>query len=133
MQVDALYCLAIVKRRDVRSLRDLTAAHIPLLKNVLSEASAAINDRYGLAADALRAFIHYPPSYYHLHFHFLNAKHDGSYGMAVGARAAGRDRQSGAHAGLLLASVADCGTGRERPAAGQACSCTCAMSVVGTV
>ena len=35
--VDDLYCLAICHRRDVRSLRDLTAAHLPLLRHILAK------------------------------------------------------------------------------------------------
>uniref|UniRef100_W5M411 Decapping enzyme, scavenger n=1 Tax=Lepisosteus oculatus TaxID=7918 RepID=W5M411_LEPOC len=33
-QLDDLYLIAIVHRRDIRSLRDLTAAHLPLLLNI---------------------------------------------------------------------------------------------------
>lgn len=33
-EVRALYCLATVRRRDLRSLRDLTAKEIPLLENI---------------------------------------------------------------------------------------------------
>ena len=82
--MDSLYCVAIVHRRDVRSLRDLTAAHLPLLENILTAGSAAITAKFGLPAEQQRIYIHYVPSYFHLHVHFLNAKHDGSYGMAAG-------------------------------------------------
>ena len=40
--------------------------------------------RYGVAADQLRVYLHYQPSYYHLHMHFLHVKHDAGMGMAVG-------------------------------------------------
>ncbi|XP_044270017.1 zinc finger protein 271-like [Tribolium madens] len=33
-EVDTLYLLAVVHKRDIKSLRDLTGAHLPLLKNI---------------------------------------------------------------------------------------------------
>lgn len=44
----------------------------------------AITRRHGVAAEQLRVFLHYQPSYYHLHVHFLHVKHDAGMGMAVG-------------------------------------------------
>jgi hypothetical protein len=40
--------------------------------------------RYGLEPDELRIFVHYQPSYYHLHVHFMHVKHDAGAGMAAG-------------------------------------------------
>eukprot|EP00877_Chromochloris_zofingiensis_P009222 jgi/Chrzof1/4553/Cz14g18030.t1 len=31
-----------------------------------------MQERYGVAADALRLFVHYPPSYYHFHVHITH-------------------------------------------------------------
>jgi m7GpppX diphosphatase len=84
MQVEALYCLAIVHRKDLRTLRDLRAEHIPLLDNIRSRGCAAIEERFGISRDKLRIYIHYIPSYFHLHVHFIHAHHDASFGMAVG-------------------------------------------------
>lgn len=33
-EIDTLYFLAICNRRDLKSLRDLTADHLPLLRNI---------------------------------------------------------------------------------------------------
>lgn len=41
-KVDELYLLAIVKKRNIKSLRDLTADHLPLLKNILNKGSVRI-------------------------------------------------------------------------------------------
>lgn len=41
-KIDELYLLAIVKKRNIRSLRDLTADHLPLLKNILNKGSVCI-------------------------------------------------------------------------------------------
>ncbi|XP_036132747.1 m7GpppX diphosphatase [Molossus molossus] len=69
-QLDDLYLIAICHRRGVRSLRDLTAEHLPLLRNILREGQEAILQRYQVRGDRLRVYLHYLPSYYHLHVHF---------------------------------------------------------------
>lgn len=65
-----LYALAIVTRRDVSSLRDLTAEHLPLLRNLLSAGTRFLSARFGMRPDRIQAYLHYVPSYYHLHVHF---------------------------------------------------------------
>nr|XP_046262970.1 m7GpppX diphosphatase [Scatophagus argus] len=68
-QVDDLYLIAIVHQRDIRSLRDLTSEHLPLLQNILKKGKEAILKRYNLPASKLRVYLHYQPSYFHLHVH----------------------------------------------------------------
>ena len=56
--IDALagaFCALVVR------LRSLRAEHIPLLKAILDEGSAAIERVYGVAADQLRVYLHYQP------------------------------------------------------------------------
>ncbi|XP_006140703.2 m7GpppX diphosphatase [Tupaia chinensis] len=69
-QLDDLYLIAICHRRGIRSLRDLTPEHLPLLRNILREGQEAILRRYQVGGERLRVYLHYPPSYYHLHVHF---------------------------------------------------------------
>ncbi|XP_071382932.1 m7GpppX diphosphatase isoform X2 [Centroberyx affinis] len=69
-QIDDLYLIAIVHRRDIKSLRDLTSEHLPLLQNIHQKGKETILQRYGLPASKLRVYLHYQPSYYHLHVHF---------------------------------------------------------------
>ncbi|XP_007539483.1 m7GpppX diphosphatase [Erinaceus europaeus] len=69
-QLDDLYLIAICHRRAIKSLRDLTPEHLPLLRNILQEGQEAIMKRYQVPADRLRVYLHYLPSYYHLHVHF---------------------------------------------------------------
>ncbi|XP_037697845.1 m7GpppX diphosphatase [Choloepus didactylus] len=69
-QLDDLYLIAICHRRGLKSLRDLTPEHLPLLRNILREGQDAILQRYQVAPDRLRVYLHYLPSYYHLHVHF---------------------------------------------------------------
>lgn len=44
----------------------------------------ALVHKYGVREDELRVYIHYQPSYYHLHVHFLHVKYDAGAGMAAG-------------------------------------------------
>ncbi|XP_022069700.2 m7GpppX diphosphatase [Acanthochromis polyacanthus] len=69
-QVDDLYLLAIVHQRNIKSLRDLRSEHLPLLQNVFQKGKEQILQRYKLPASQLRVYLHYQPSYYHLHVHF---------------------------------------------------------------
>jgi len=74
--VQDLYCLAICHRRDVRSLRDLRACHLPMLRNILHEGCRVIEQVYGVPAEELRVFVHYQPQFYHFHVHFTRLHND---------------------------------------------------------
>ncbi|XP_063292677.1 m7GpppX diphosphatase [Pelobates fuscus] len=75
-QVEDLYLIAICHPRGIKSLRDLTSDHLPLLRNILREGQEAILKRYGIHGNQLRIYLHYQPSYYHLHVHFTALGHD---------------------------------------------------------
>uniref|UniRef100_A0A8C2HHK4 m7GpppX diphosphatase n=1 Tax=Cyprinus carpio TaxID=7962 RepID=A0A8C2HHK4_CYPCA len=75
-QLQDLYLIAIVHRRDVKSLRDLTSEHLPLLTNIRSKGEDAIQRQYGVPLRKLCMYLHYQPSYYHLHFHFTSLEYD---------------------------------------------------------
>jgi len=75
-QLEDLYCLAIVHRRGIKSLRDLNSSHLPLLYNLLNEGKTAIQNKYGLEKSRIRCYLHYQPSYYHLHVHFTNLEYN---------------------------------------------------------
>ncbi|KAM4757437.1 m7GpppX diphosphatase isoform 4-T5 [Cyanocitta cristata] len=75
-QLDDLYLIALVHRREIKSLRDLTAEHLPLLRNVLQEGKEAIAKRFGVPGSQLRIYLHYQPSYHHLHVHFTALGYD---------------------------------------------------------
>ncbi|KAH8417367.1 hypothetical protein KR222_009876 [Zaprionus bogoriensis] len=71
-----LYLLGIVRQRDIKSLRDLNASHLPLLRNLRQSAKQAIQKRYGLNPTQLRMYFHYQPSFYHLHVHINLIRND---------------------------------------------------------
>ncbi|KAK9862970.1 hypothetical protein WJX84_007569 [Apatococcus fuscideae] len=83
LQRESMYCLAICNRRDIRCLRDLKAVHVPMLQSIESKSLQAIQQKWGVAAEHIRAYFHYPPSYYHLHIHFCHVHFEGP-GMAAG-------------------------------------------------
>ncbi|XP_043217674.1 m7GpppX diphosphatase-like isoform X1 [Amphibalanus amphitrite] len=74
--LESLYLQALVHRRGLRSIRDLTADHLPLLRNIRDRGCEAIEKKYGVPASELRVYFHYQPSYYHLHVHFTSVQFD---------------------------------------------------------
>ncbi|KAH9643589.1 hypothetical protein HF086_000063 [Spodoptera exigua] len=73
---ETLYLLAIVRRRGIKSLRDLDDSHLPLLKRVRDEGKKKIFEKYNVPASQLRVYLHYQPSFYHLHIHFTYLRHE---------------------------------------------------------
>nr|CAI5840224.1 unnamed protein product [Callosobruchus analis] len=67
-ELDTLYLLAIVNKRNIKSLRDLPEA---------------IKSKYGIEKHELRIYLHYQPTFYHLHVHFCVLKHEAP-GILVG-------------------------------------------------
>ncbi|XP_003693320.1 m7GpppX diphosphatase [Apis florea] len=56
--------------QKIRSIRELNAFHLPLLKNIREAGTAAIAKKFNISASQLRIYLHYQPSYYYLHVHF---------------------------------------------------------------
>lgn len=44
----------------------------------------ALKQKYEVRENLLRVYVHYQPSYYHLHVHFVHIKQDLGPGMAAG-------------------------------------------------
>lgn len=64
--------MAICKNKELKTLRSLTSEHIPLLEHMKSCALITIKNKYNVGEDSLKIFIHYEPSAYLLHIHFVN-------------------------------------------------------------
>ena len=75
-QIENLYCLAIVHKYGIKSIRDLRSKHLPLLRKLFNDAPNAIEKKYGLPHSQLRIYLHYQPSYYHLHVHYSALGYD---------------------------------------------------------
>ncbi|GHJ85941.1 hypothetical protein NliqN6_2343 [Naganishia liquefaciens] len=78
-----LYLSAIVFDKSIRSVRDLAKHHLPLLYNI-QHAAERVVARYGLAAEAVRMFVHYQPSYYHFHVHIVALENEAYVGLHIG-------------------------------------------------
>lgn len=75
--VDTLHVIAIVHRRDLMSLRSLDETHLELLRNIRCSGLAALYTNYKIHWNRLRVYLHYQPSFYHLHVHFVSTEYDG--------------------------------------------------------
>lgn len=80
--VDDLYLLLIVKQKDIRSIRDLTGEHIPLLERMLKSLDN-IENIYKIPSCVLRTYFHYKPSTWHLHLHINNINSNKLYSYSV--------------------------------------------------
>ena len=67
-----LHCLVIPKQRDILSIRDLTSVHLPMLKAMRDESLNFIHRRFGVPPQLIRAFVHYLPTFFHLHVHLIH-------------------------------------------------------------
>ncbi len=67
---ESLHILVLVKSHDIHSIRDLKSEHIPMLESLFEKTSDFISAKYGVSKKNIRAFFHYPPTFYHLHIHF---------------------------------------------------------------
>ena len=73
---ESLAVLALTVKR-IKSIRELNASHLPLLKNIRKAGIDAIFKKYQVPASRLRIYLHYRPSYYHLHVHFTYLMFEG--------------------------------------------------------
>ena len=58
-------------KKDLRSLLDLERKHLKYIKNLKS----AIYQKFNLTDENTENFIHFPPSYWRLHIHFVTRPH----------------------------------------------------------
>ncbi|GAA5910478.1 uncharacterized protein JCM6883_003021 [Sporobolomyces salmoneus] len=80
----SLYLLVLTQDRSIRSLRDLTPAHLPLLRNIRQASEKAAIEKYGIDKGELRFFVHYQPTYYHFHVHVVHVSYESFSGITVG-------------------------------------------------
>ncbi|CAF2370248.1 unnamed protein product [Rotaria sp. Silwood2] len=68
--IESLHLLGLVKSHNIHSIRDLKPEHISMLESLLEKTTNFISSKYGISPKTIRAFFHYPPTFYHLHVHF---------------------------------------------------------------
>ncbi|KIW01912.1 uncharacterized protein PV09_06753 [Verruconis gallopava] len=80
-----LHVLALVERRDIWSLRDLSHAHVPWLKDMSAKILSATHKLYpDVERDQLKLYVHYQPTYYHFHVHVVHVMFEAGATQAVG-------------------------------------------------
>lgn len=85
-----MYVLAIARSdigRRVRSVRDLRGSDVPMLRRILENGKKLIFERYGIKESGYRVYVHYFPSFWHLHIHFVALGSPSNEGSTVLGRA----------------------------------------------
>lgn len=83
--IGSLHLLALVERKDIWSVRDLTKKHAKWLRNLRSTLAASVSELYkDVEDDMLKFYIHYQPTYYHFHIHIVHVNLDPAATQAVG-------------------------------------------------
>ncbi|ODV89142.1 hypothetical protein CANCADRAFT_58177 [Tortispora caseinolytica NRRL Y-17796] len=73
--LSTLYLVVIANDRDIWSVRDLRKSDANWLESIIEKCTEAVEKKYGLAADKLRFYVHYQPTYYHFHIHVTHAEY----------------------------------------------------------
>jgi diadenosine tetraphosphate (Ap4A) HIT family hydrolase len=66
-----MHILTFPTNKTLRSIRNLDARHIDLLLHCKNKTLEIIKNAYGYDKEIIKMFIHYSPSTYHLHIHFV--------------------------------------------------------------
>jgi m7GpppX diphosphatase len=70
-----LHILCMPFDKSIRCIRSLEEKHIDLLKYMKNKTIKIIEEVYHINETELKIFLHYEPSTYHLHIHFININH----------------------------------------------------------
>ena len=66
-----IHLLVFPTDKSLHSIRDLTVQHVELLKHIKTQTLQVIKSVYGFDFKHIKMYIHYSPSTYHLHVHFV--------------------------------------------------------------
>ncbi|XP_065315136.1 m7GpppX diphosphatase-like [Gordionus sp. m RMFG-2023] len=69
--INNLHLLAIPYMKGLKSIRDLNHSHLLLLQN-FRDCINVISEKYNIPKCSIDAYFHYPPTFYHLHVHFVS-------------------------------------------------------------
>jgi m7GpppX diphosphatase len=65
-----MHYLVILKQTDILSIRDLNEKHIEMLSTIDIIGKNIIKDIHNVPVNQIRTYLHYRPSFWHLHIHF---------------------------------------------------------------
>lgn len=66
-----MYLLTFPTDKLIHSLRDLNSTHLKLLEHVQTKTLEVIKNTFGFDPDIIKSFVHYTPTTYHLHIHWV--------------------------------------------------------------
>jgi m7GpppX diphosphatase len=66
-----MYVLTFPTDKTIHSLRDLNGTHIELLEHIQTKTHETIKNIFKFDSDIIKSFVHYSPTTYHLHVHFV--------------------------------------------------------------
>jgi len=66
--ISTIYLLAILRDPEIYTVRELTAAHVPLLRRI-EEAAGVLLKSYGAGLKDVQIYFHYHPTFYRAHVH----------------------------------------------------------------
>ena len=69
-KISTFHLLAFPKDKTIKSIRDLTIDHIPLLREMMKKSKEYIKNNFNLENNKIVANFHYPPTVFLLHIHF---------------------------------------------------------------
>ena len=64
-------------------MRDVRSEHLPLLEALQARCLREIARRFGVPGSLVRAYLHYQPTFYHLHVHFTPLRHPASAHLVI--------------------------------------------------
>lgn len=67
---DNFHFTTLVYNRRLRTIRDLTIEHLPILKDSISVSKKLIASLLSISPSQIRVHFHYLPTFFHLHVHF---------------------------------------------------------------
>eukprot|EP00771_Trimastix_marina_P002968 gnl/Trimastix_PCT/4147.p1 GENE.gnl/Trimastix_PCT/4147~~gnl/Trimastix_PCT/4147.p1 ORF type:complete len:341 (-),score=100.15 gnl/Trimastix_PCT/4147:36-1058(-) len=69
---ESIYLLGIARARTIPTLRDLQPEHHAMLLKMRESTQAVLFEKFGVPADHIFGYVHYLPSFYHFHVHFVH-------------------------------------------------------------
>ncbi|KAI0986302.1 hypothetical protein GJ496_010609 [Pomphorhynchus laevis] len=73
---DNFHIIALARHPALQSIRDLRGEHSNLIENMLEKTFEVIKDILNIPSSKVKAYFHYPPSFYRLHIHFTSIIQD---------------------------------------------------------
>jgi hypothetical protein len=70
-KIESFHYTAWIKYPELKSILDIQKKHIPMLRNIIKK----FGIHFTTAACNYRVLIHFPPSFWRLHLHFVHPNH----------------------------------------------------------